>query len=228
MIGTLRCPPMFAGVLSCLSVFMMTIFVSACGSGNGIVTQTMIPTPPIRQPEPVVVAVVAPTQVVETDMKTIERSVTIASTPIIPSAPKTVSPHPALDSDLRQIQLPDTNLIEGRILRAIPTRDLDSRQRPTDPISVFSVGERVYVSVEFVGIRSGQSVGVRWKKEEEALFTYEQPVGRTFTRGYFGFYFDPPPSNSAGSYSAEVLIEGVVVQAVGFWVSETIQGVPSG
>jgi len=228
MIRAPRCTPMLIRILSCLSVFMITSVVVACESGDVRVAPTTSPNPTIRQLEPAATVIVDTTQVVEVEMKTVERRATIASTPVIASVPIVESSGADLDSNSEQSRLSDTNLAKGRVLRAIPTRNLDSRQRPADPISVFGVGERVYVSVEFVGIRSGESVGVRWKKGGEVLFTYEQPVGRPFSRGYFGFYFDTPSSNPTGNYSAEVLIEGVVAQTVGFWVSETIQGIPSG
>tara|TARA_B100001123_G_scaffold439078_1_gene575166 strand:+ start:1350 stop:1973 length:624 start_codon:yes stop_codon:yes gene_type:complete len=207
---------------------MITSVVTACGSGDQGDGQTINLAPTIRYLEPAATVIVVPTRAIGVESKTVDRSATIAATPILSPVTTIEISDVALDSNSEQSLLPETNLTEGRVLRAIPTSNLDSRQRPADPISVFGVGERVYVSVEFVGIRSGESVGVRWKKGDEVLFTYEQPVGLTFTRGYFGFYFDPPTSNSIGSYSAEVLIEGVVAQTVGFWVSETIQGVPSG
>ncbi len=82
---------------------------------------------------------------------------------------------------------------------------------------MFDSGERVYVSVEFIGIGPETTIGIGWSREGEPVFTFEQPVQSAFTRGYFAFYLDPGDA-TPGAYSAAVLIDGQVQRAVGFTI----------
>ncbi len=98
-------------------------------------------------------------------------------------------------------------------------RSIDSMQRPRGVTDTFAESERVYVSAEYVGIQAGSSIGITWLREGIEIFTYEQPINDTFTRGYFGFYLDAGEGNGPGNFSAHVLIDGQIQRTVEFTIA---------
>ena len=129
-----------------------------------------------------------------------------------PDAP-TATPRPA-----KPKPTPSPNRDLGYTDRVTMTRAVDSRQRPTDPAVVFGEDERVYVSVEFLGVRSSAVLGVRWLRGSTESFVYEMEPTEAFSRGFFAFFFDPGGPGSAGPYGVEVLINGEVVATASFGV----------
>ncbi len=125
-----------------------------------------------------------------------------------PPAPATVTPTPNPETPAR-----------GRVGVVALTRAIDSLQRPVDSTDVFLPAERVYVAVEFISVAAGAQIGITWLRQGEEIFTYQQPIGSNFTRGYFAFYLDPGEV-APGQYSAQVLIDGWVQRVVDFTISE--------
>ncbi len=133
--------------------------------------------------------------------------------PEAPDAPPTATPRPA-----KPKPTPSPNRDLGYTDRVTMTRAVDSRQRPTDPAVVFGEDERVYVSVEFLGVRSSAVLGVRWLRGSTESFVYEMEPTEAFSRGFFAFFFDPGGTGSAGPYGVEILINGEVVATASFEV----------
>lgn len=123
------------------------------------------------------------------------------------------TPHPTKPKPTRT---PNRDL--GDVGRIIMTRAVDSRQRPTDPAAVFGEDERVYVSVEFQGVRKDAVLGVRWLRAGVESFVFELDPTDAFTRGFFAFFFDPGGPGSVGRYSVEALINGEIIATAEFEV----------
>lgn len=134
-----------------------------------------------------------------------------------PDAPatETATPRPA---NPKPKPTPSPNRDLGYTDRVTMTRAVDSLQRPTDPAAVFGEDERVYVSVEFLGVRGSAVLGVRWLRGATESFVYEMEPTEAFSRGYFAFFFDPGGTGSAGPYGVEILINGEVVATASFEV----------
>ncbi len=137
--------------------------------------------------------------------------------PKSPDAPpaETATPRP---SKPKSKPTPSPNRDLGYTERVTTTRAVDSRQRPTDSAAVFGEDERVYVSVEFLGVRSSAVLGVRWLRGSTESFVYEMEPTEAFSRGFFAFFFDPGGPGSAGPYGVEILINGEVVATASFEV----------
>ena len=136
---------------------------------------------------------------------------TPTATPAVTPA-ATATPPPTITSERER----------GSVGRIATARSVDTLQRPVDATDRFAPNERVYVSVEFKGVRSGAVLGVRWKRNGEEIFTFETGPQGAFSRGFFAFYFDP--GGGAGSFEAEILVDGEVSGKIGFTVGVGAEG----
>ncbi|MDE2936860.1 MAG: hypothetical protein OXP37_08505 [Chloroflexota bacterium] len=165
-------------------------------------------TVPTESPEPPPDKAPTPTPVV---------TVPPQPTPTQPVPPAPTAPPPTLTPTRVVPTQSPTVAVRGRVGTAAVARSIDSQQRPRERATEFDAGERVYVSAEFIGIGAGSTIGIAWKRGDEPVFVYEQPVQSAFTRGYFAFYLDPGDA-IPGAYSADVLIDGQVQREVAFTI----------
>jgi hypothetical protein len=94
---------------------------------------------------------------------------------------------------------------------------VDTLQRPVDIADRFRPDERVYVSAEFKGVRSGAVLGITWTRNGEEVFTFETDPQSAFSRGFYAFFFDP--RDGVGEFEAEILIDGEVLATANFTVA---------
>ncbi len=156
---------------------------------------------------------------VSTATATVTPTSTLASPTPTPAPPQTTPTEtPAATPAATATSTPTiTNTRErGSVGRITTARGIDTLQRPVDPAERFGPNERVYVSAEFKGVRSGAVLGVTWKRDGEVVFTFETGPQSAFSRGFFAFYFDP--GGGAGEFEAEILIDGEVSGRVSFTV----------
>ena len=160
----------------------------AAATPTATAVSTPAPDPPASTPIPTATATVTPTSTLASPTPTSAPTETPAATPAV-----TATPTPTI-----------TNTRErGSVGRIATARSIDTLQRPVDAADRFGSNERVYVSVEFKGVRSGAVLGVRWKRDGEEIYTFETGPQGAFSRGFFAFYFDP--GGGAGAFEAEIL-----------------------
>ena len=171
-----------------------------------------VPTQPVPTQTPIAAptatpSVPAPPEVTVTPQPTPTQP--IDEVPVVPPPTQTATPEAPTPTP--------TVAVRGRVGVAAVARSIDSQQRPRERATVFEDGERVYVSVEFIGIGSGSTIGIAWQRNDRPVFEYEQPIQSAFTRGYFAFYLDPGDA-TPGAYSAQILIDGQVQREVSFTI----------
>ena len=148
---------------------------------------------------------------------TVTPTSTLASPTSTPAPPQTTPTETPAATPAATSTPTITNTRErGSVGRITTARGIDTLQRPVDPADRFGPNERVYVSAEFKGVRSGAVLGVTWKRDGEVVFTFETGPQSAFSRGFFAFYFDP--GGGAGEFEAEILIDGEVSGRVSFTV----------
>ena len=175
-------------------------------------TTVSTPAPSASTPIPTAAATVTPTSTLA--------SPTPTSTPPQTTPTETPTATPATTATTTPTI---TNTRErGSVGRIATARSIDTHQRPVDAADRFGPNERVYVSAEFKGVRSGAVLGVRWKRDGEEVFTFETGPQSAFSRGFFAFYFDP--GGGAGEFEAEILIDGEVSGRVSFTVGVGADG----
>ncbi len=154
---------------------------------------------------------------VSTATATVTPTSTLASPTSTPAPPQTTPTETPAATPAATSTPTITNTRErGSVGRITTARGIDTLQRPVDPADRFGPNERVYVSAEFKGVRSGAVLGVTWKRDGEVVFTFETGPQSAFSRGFFAFYFDP--GGGAGEFEAEILIDGEVSGRVSFTV----------
>lgn len=210
-------------------VLACSLLLPGCGTDGDApeTSRTVIstPSPLLIEPTPMPTSIPKPPRMAAQENQTtpaLERSPTaILETP---------TPSATIVSLLTQPPIPTTTPRKdyGYVGRVTLTRGIDSRQRPTEPAAIFSEQKRIYVSVEFIEIRKGAILGVRWRKGDSELFVYELPPSTAFSRGFFAFYFNPGGLGSAGSYSVEILISDEVAAKAAFEVRSGTSAKPQG
>ena len=156
---------------------------------------------------------------VSTATATVPPTSTLASptpTPAPPQTPPTETPAATPAATATSTPTITNTRERGSVGRIATAHGIDTLQRPVDPAERFGTNERVYVSAEFKGVRSGAVLGVTWKRDGEVVFTFETGPQSAFSRGFFAFYFDP--GGGAGEFEAEILIDGEVSGRVSFTV----------
>ena len=169
---------------------------------------------PVATPDPTpsnTPALPTPTATLQPTLTPLVVIVTVLVTPE-PSPTPTANPAPPTPTPAAS-PTPGGNL--GTVGRVVVTREVDSRQRPVGQEDSFNAGDTVYVSVEFVGVRSGATLGIRWILDDGEMFVFETPPKDAFSRGYFAFFIDKV---KPGDYKAEVLISGEKVAEAAFKV----------
>ncbi len=79
-------------------------------------------------------------------------------------------------------------------------------QEPVQPSLTFHPGERVNVSIEFVNVRQGSRLGIRWFAGDSLQGTFLTDPQPAYSRARFGFWFGLPPSAAAGPWRVEVMV----------------------
>ncbi|MCY4109829.1 MAG: hypothetical protein OXG11_12485 [Chloroflexi bacterium] len=179
-------------------------------------TSTPTSAPPATTPIPTATPTATPASTLPSPTPTATPSAALP-TPTPTATPATTpaaiaTPTPTITSERER----------GSVGRIATARSVDTLQRPVDATDRFAPNERVYVSVEFKGVRSGAVLGVRWKRNGEEVFTFETGPQGAFSRGFFAFYFDP--GGGAGSFEAEILVDGEVSGKIGFTVGVGAEG----
>jgi hypothetical protein len=80
---------------------------------------------------------------------------------------------------------------------------------PVGPTDVFAPEDDFSISVEYSSLGQGQSIGVKWFQEDDLL--YEQTVELDASNagdGYAGFTLTNSALWSAGSYHADIYLDG--------------------
>jgi hypothetical protein len=140
----------------------------------------------------------------------LERKVaTVSTSPLADlSAPITDAPFPTGSADPRAVV--------GRVTTA---RNVDRLQRPEAEVNSFVIGERIYISVEFRGVRDGAVLGFRWKALGGCGGEYQADPQSSIRRGFFAFYIDNVKCQ--GVYYVDITVDGNVQTTVAFTVKHS-------
>ena len=103
----------------------------------------------------------------------------------------------------------------GRVETAL---SVDGLQRPVDRASEFSFGERIYITVEFIGVRTGTVLGFKWQSPTGCSGDYELESPNPIRRGFFAFFIDEV--NCPGPYDVDITVDGEDVASTRFTVLE--------
>ena len=103
----------------------------------------------------------------------------------------------------------------GRVETAL---SVDGLQRPVDRASEFSFGERIYITVEFIGVRTGTVLGFKWQSPTGCSGDYEIESPNPIRRGFFAFFIDEV--NCPGPYDVDITVDGEDVASTRFTVLE--------
>jgi hypothetical protein len=98
--------------------------------------------------------------------------------------------------------------------RLATTREIDGLQRPGDPVTDFRLGERIYISVEFIGVRAGTALGIRWSSPGGCRGAFEKEQEKSIRRGFFGFFIDD--ANCLGRYAVDITVDGESLATTSF------------
>ena len=104
----------------------------------------------------------------------------------------------------------------GRLATA---REIDGLQRPSDSATDFKLGERIYISVEFIGARAGTALGIRWSSPGGCRGEFAKEQERSIRRGFFGFFIDD--ANCLGRYVVEITVDGASMATTSFSVERS-------
>ena len=108
----------------------------------------------------------------------------------------------------------DLRAVVGRVTTA---RNVDRLQRPEDESNSFSIGDRIYISVEFRDVRDGAVLGFRWQSLGGCGGEFQTDPRSSIRRGFFAFYIDN--AKCPGVYDVDITVDGDVHAAVAFTVN---------
>ena len=101
----------------------------------------------------------------------------------------------------------------------VMAKNLDADNKPVDPTTTYAPTDVFYVSVQVKNLVAGTVVQVQYKLDGEP---YEDTslTADEFGSGYYGFELTPADSHLTGDYTAEIYLDGVLVETVSFTVEE--------
>ena len=130
--------------------------------------------------------------------------------PIATAAP-TAPPPSATRTPTAIVPPPDARASVGRVATA---EDVDGLQRPVNETSTFEPGQRVYISVEFINVRSGAELGFSWQADEGCVGSFTLAPQSAMRRGFIGFFIDE--TDCLGRYVVQILVDGVAHAEITF------------
>ena len=163
---------------------------------------TARPTPSPPRSTPTAAAVPQPTV-----------AITARPTPPIITVAR-VTAAPALTPVAETTPTPTPRPPGASVGRLTTTREIDGLQRPGDPVIDFKLGERIYISVEFIGVRAGTALGFRWSSPGGCQGAFEKEEEKSIRRGFFGFFIDD--ANCVGRYAVDITVDGESMETTGF------------
>ncbi len=103
----------------------------------------------------------------------------------------------------------------GRVETAL---SVDGLQRPLDRASEFPFGERIYISVEFIGVQAGAVLGFKWQSPAGCSGDHELEPRNPIRRGFFAFFINE--ASCPGPYDVDITVDGQRVGSTRFTVLE--------
>jgi hypothetical protein len=102
---------------------------------------------------------------------------------------------------------------------AVVCRDLADDYAPVDPTDVFDPGDAFNISIEYSDLNEGQSIGVKWYQGDELLYELSVDLDASnASGGYAGFTLTNDAPWTAGSYHADIYLDGEFDHTVEFRV----------
>ena len=99
----------------------------------------------------------------------------------------------------------------GRVATA---ENVDGLQRPVDETTTFAPAQRVYITVEFINVRSGAELGFSWQADEGCVGSFTLAPQSAMRRGFIGFFIDE--TECLGRYVVQILVDGVAHAEIAF------------
>ncbi len=101
----------------------------------------------------------------------------------------------------------------------VPAKSLDEGYKPIDPTTVFAPTDVFYISIQVKNLVKGSVVSVKYKLAGEEYSDSDTVItADKFGSGYYGFNLSSSGEHPAGKYSAEVSLDGKLVETVEFEV----------
>lgn len=101
----------------------------------------------------------------------------------------------------------------------VPAKNLDEDYKPVDPTTVYDPTDVFYISVQVKNLVVGSVVSVKYKLDGEEYSDGDTTLtADKFGSGYYGFKLTSAGEHPVGKYTAEVSLDGKLVETVRFEV----------
>jgi len=208
-------------------VGVTALLVGACGdaeSASGpvaaatptprIIVITVTPTPP---PTPAPTPELRQTPTGQTPSTSLQnRSATplpterVTPTAAPPSTPAPIAT-PAPTEPPRSVNRTPTAIVpppnaRASVGRVATAEGVDGLQRPVNETTTFDPMQRVYITVEFINVRTGAELGFSWRADEGCAGSFTLAPQTAVRRGFFAFYIDE--TECLGRYVVQIMVDG--------------------
>ena len=130
--------------------------------------------------------------------------------PVATPAP-TAAPQPANRTPIAIVPPPNARASVGRVATA---EEVDGLQRPVNETTRFDPMQRVYISVEFVNVKTGAELGFSWQADEGCAGSFTLAPQTAVRRGFFAFFIDE--TECLGRYVVQILVDGAAHAEITF------------
>ena len=189
-----------------------------------VATPAATESPPANIPEPG--PVVEPRSPAPAPTIEVTRTSPPAQTPSPTPEPPDTTPSPSPTLEATAAPTPESTdppdptpaPLRAEVGRVETALSVDGLQRPVDRASEFPFGERIYITVEFVGVQTGALLGFKWQSPAGCSGDYELESPNPIRRGFFAFFIDAV--NCPGPYDVDITVDGEDVASTRFTVLE--------